>query len=66
MRSTLHISNNDSPTILKSLSDTRWSSRIDSLKAIAFNFKAVVNTLENISETDVVLDTLMPTHYLHH
>ncbi|KAE9539861.1 hypothetical protein AGLY_005113 [Aphis glycines] len=54
MRSTLHISTTDGPTTLKSFSDTRWSSRIDSLNAIVFNFKAVVNTLENISETDVV------------
>ncbi|KAE9543892.1 hypothetical protein AGLY_001870 [Aphis glycines] len=54
MRSTLHISTTDGPTTLKSLSDTRWSSRIDSLNAIVFNFKAVVNTLENISETDVL------------
>ncbi|KAL4098362.1 hypothetical protein QTP88_022991 [Uroleucon formosanum] len=54
MYSVLNVSTCDGPKTLKSLSDTRWSCRLDALKAVLLNFQTVVSTLENISENDAV------------
>ncbi|XP_026821283.1 zinc finger MYM-type protein 1-like [Rhopalosiphum maidis] len=54
MYSVLNISTCEEPKTLKSLSDTRWSCRLDALKAVLFNFQTVVSTLEDISENDAV------------
>ncbi|XP_028044431.1 zinc finger MYM-type protein 1-like [Rhopalosiphum maidis] len=54
MYSVLNISTCEGPKTLKSLSDTRWSCRLDALKAVLFNFQTVVSTLEDISENDAV------------
>jgi len=39
---------------LKSLSDTRWSCRIDALESLIFNYQVVIDSLENISENDSI------------
>ncbi|KAL4122041.1 hypothetical protein QTP88_014447 [Uroleucon formosanum] len=54
MYSVLNVSTCDGPKTLKSLSDTRWSCRLDALKAVLLNFQTVVSTLEDISENDAV------------
>lgn len=54
MYSTLNASTCGGPKTLKSLSDTRWSCRLDALKSILFNFQTVVSSLEDISENDAV------------
>ncbi|KAL4148362.1 hypothetical protein QTP88_002626 [Uroleucon formosanum] len=54
MYSVLNVSTCDGPKTLKSLSDTRWSCRLDALKAVLLNFQTVVSILEDISENDAV------------
>lgn len=39
---------------LKSLSDTRWSCRVEAIKALFDNFEGVILTLEEISENDAL------------
>lgn len=47
MYSVLNITTCEGPKTLKSLSDTRWSCRLDALKAVLFNFQTVVSISEN-------------------
>lgn len=54
IRSKLNLKTCDGQTNLKSLSDTRWSCRIDALQAIIIHFQVVVVPLEKISENDSV------------
>lgn len=54
MRSKLNIKMDDGPSTLKSLSDTRWSCRIDALESLLFNYQVVIDSLENISENDSI------------
>ncbi|XP_022170796.1 zinc finger MYM-type protein 1-like, partial [Myzus persicae] len=42
------------PKTLKSLSDTRWSCRIDALDSVVSNFTVILKTLEDISEQDSI------------
>ncbi|XP_025192782.1 zinc finger MYM-type protein 1-like isoform X2 [Melanaphis sacchari] len=42
------------PKTLKSLSDTRWSCRIDALDSVLSNFTVILKTLEDISEQDSI------------
>lgn len=46
--------NKTGPKTLKSLSDTRWSCRLDALNSVLLNFTVIVNTLEDISEKDTI------------
>ncbi|XP_022168058.1 zinc finger MYM-type protein 1-like [Myzus persicae] len=54
MRSKLNMKMGDGPSTLKSLSDTRWSCRIDALESLIFNYQVVIDSLENISENDSI------------
>ncbi|XP_022161888.1 zinc finger MYM-type protein 1-like [Myzus persicae] len=54
MRSKLNMKMGDGPSTLKSLSDTRWSCRIDALESLIFNDQVVIDSLENISENDSI------------
>ncbi|KAL4091756.1 hypothetical protein QTP88_026398 [Uroleucon formosanum] len=50
MYSVLNVSTCDGPKTLKSLSDTRWSCRLDALKAVLLNFQTVSMAKETIQE----------------
>ncbi|CAI6369833.1 unnamed protein product [Macrosiphum euphorbiae] len=45
---------NVSNSTLKSLSDTRWSYRIESIRSVLTNFNSIISTLEHINETDSI------------
>ena len=46
--------NKNGPKTLKSLSDTRWSCRVDALNSVISNFSIIIDTLEDISEKDSI------------
>lgn len=50
----LNMKMGDGSSTLKSLSDTRWSCRIDALESVICNYQVVIDSLENISETDSI------------
>lgn len=50
----IKLGNKIGPKTLKSLSDTRWSCRLDALNSILSNFTVILKTLENISEKDSI------------
>ncbi|XP_022176471.1 zinc finger MYM-type protein 1-like [Myzus persicae] len=45
---------NVSSSTLKSLSETRWSCRIESIRSVLTNFNSIISTLEHINETDSI------------
>jgi len=45
---------NLSNNTLKSLSETRWSYRIEAIRSVINNFNSIVLTLEKINETDSI------------
>ncbi|KAL4120834.1 hypothetical protein QTP88_013452 [Uroleucon formosanum] len=53
MRSKLNMKMGDGSSTLESLSDTRWSCRIDALEFLIFNYQVVIDS-ENISENDSI------------
>jgi len=50
----IQIGNKNGPKTLKSLSDTRWSCRVDALNSVISNLSIIIDTLEDISEKDSI------------